>query len=42
MEQLRRLGAKIRKKKLDMERRKNQKVFIVAELLDEIVKAAQD
>ena len=42
MEQLRRLGAKIRKKKLDMERRKNQKVYIVAELLDEIVKAAQD
>lgn len=42
MKLLRALAAKIRKRKLEIERRKNQKAYIVADILDEIVASAQD
>jgi hypothetical protein len=42
MKQLRALAAKIRKRKLEIERRKNQKAYIVADIIDEIVALAQD
>lgn len=42
MKAMRQLGQKIRKRKLEMERRKNQKKYIVEELLEEILVAAGD